>query len=74
MNDNDRRLRAESLLRLTENNDGKLLIKELSEDFDKAMRNVLYCPDEELRAARGHARALHEQLKKFEDARKTLGK
>lgn len=72
MSDKDKQLRAEALVRLLENNDGRLLFAEIAADLDAAMKRVLYCNEEDLSAARGHARALHEILKKFEDAKKAL--
>jgi hypothetical protein len=68
----ERKLRAEALVRLTESNDGRLFLGEIQTELDNVMKKVMYCDDDELRTVRGHARALFEILKKFEDAKKTL--
>lgn len=65
---------AESLMRLSEHPDGRAFLKQMADDFDKAMRTLLYAKAEDLATAQGHARALHEQLKKLEDAQKLRNK
>ena len=60
---------AERLIRLTENPDGQAYLQLLNKDFDMAMQKLLYGDASTLPADQGYARALHEQLKKFTDAR-----
>jgi hypothetical protein len=66
---NDRVVEAEKLLRLLEYPEAKLYFGLMQKDFDDAMKRMLGCPREALETERGYARALHEQLKKFSDAR-----
>jgi hypothetical protein len=63
---------AEAYVRLANNSDGRVLLKNLADEFDKAMKGLLYAKPEDIFTAQGHARALHEQLKKFSDAEKHL--
>ena len=65
-------VKAEALYRLSQLNDGRVYLDDLNDDFDKAMKMLLYAKAEDLATAQGAARALHEQLKKFTDARKVL--
>ena len=72
MSDAERKAALESLVRLSENVDGSKYLTGLVEDFDVAMKHMLYEEPDKLLSAQGKARALHEQLKKFSDARKSL--
>lgn len=63
---------AEAFTRLLQTTDGRLYFEELSYEFDKAMRALLYASSEDVYTAQGHARAIHEQLKKFTDAKKYI--
>jgi hypothetical protein len=72
MSDEERHAALESLLRLSEHPDGAKYLVTLAEDFDKAMQTLLYADSDILQTAQGHARALHEQLKKFSGARQAL--
>lgn len=72
MSQQDKKLRAESLVRLTENPDGARLLRELGEDFDKAMRTLLYTDEDKAEVQRGYARAYQDILSKFTDAHKEL--
>ena len=60
---------AERLVRLSESPDGQVFLRGMSNDFDKAMQTLLYDKADTLVASQGYARALHEQLKKFTDAK-----
>lgn len=64
--------KAESLGRLREHPDGNAYLRELAKDFDEAIRLMLYAESDQVLSAQGKARALHEQLKKFDDAEKAL--
>lgn len=69
MSNEERRRKAEALVRLSTSGDGFIYFKELQHDFDTAMQALLYADAASLQTAQGAARALHEQLKKFSDAR-----
>ena len=72
MSDAERKAALESLVRMSETPDGAKYLGTLAEDFDKAMIMFLYADPDVVLAAQGKARALHEQLKKFSEARQAL--
>lgn len=63
---------AEAMIRIARSPDGRVLLALLEADFDKAMRRVLYCEEQDLSKERGHARALHENLSLFVQADQTI--
>lgn len=65
---------AERLVRLTQSADGQVFLRELQDEFDKAMKELLYADADTIFSVQGRARGLHEMLKKFSDAAKTLNK
>ena len=72
MSDKERRIAAESLIRLSENPDGIRFLRGVEKDFDAAMQGLLYAEPDKIHTAQGEARALHEQLKKFATARREI--
>ena len=63
---------AERLVRLADSQEGSDYLRGLAADFDVSMKKMLFGPEIELITERGAARALHLQLEKFTEARKTL--
>ena len=70
----DKKRRAEALLRLTEISEGKLFLSELEQDFDETMKMLVQVDKDRIFAVQGRAQAYHSILKKFSDARKELGR
>lgn len=68
----DKKLKADAFVRLSQSNDGRAFLNEISADFDGIMQKLLYAKPDELQAVQGHARGLHEILKKISDAHKLL--
>jgi hypothetical protein len=64
--------KAEAYLNAAANPAGRVVINDIKEDFDKAMRAVLKCPEEELQTRRGEARALEKILERFDSATKVM--
>ena len=63
---------AEAYVNLTELRSGQIVLKEVSEEFDKAMRQILENPSSDPYVAMrniGNAQALHKLLKKFDLAK-----
>lgn len=50
----------------------RVVIDDIKNDFDQAMRLVLKCPDNELPTRRGEARALEKILERFDHALKVI--
>jgi hypothetical protein len=63
---------SESLLRFIEHPEGAKYVRDMASDFDKAMKKLLYAPPDVVLVEQGVARGLHEQLEKFNTARKVL--
>lgn len=69
MSDKERKEQYQALFDLSQTSDGRAYLAGLAADFDKAMQFLLYADSEEIFTAQGKAQALHEQLKKFDNAR-----
>jgi hypothetical protein len=51
------------LARLMLSSDFRYYVKMLGTDYEKAIADLLYGPPDQAESRRGHARALHDQLK-----------
>ena len=70
MNDDDRKRRAEALIRLSQNPDGALFLREIEKRFDEAMRMLINCNQDAIQTHQGEARAFQDILKMIVDAKK----
>jgi hypothetical protein len=70
----EKKLRAQALLRLAASSEGKLFLEELGQDFDQEVRTLLFAKPDSIFVAQGRAQAYNAVLKKFSDAKQELDK
>ncbi len=65
-------LKAEALVRLSQSPDGQVFLREVQEEFDKAMKQLLFDSKTDLKTLQGRCQGFHVTLEMFVKAQDVM--